>query len=151
MNVKITGFNRRLSVFPSGCEHFVKTSFSVQDKKMDEREYFDTLTKWRVFLLLSHIPTWPWRNILEQSCADPDSFVRRGPTLTPLFLVDEGIEAPNTTKTGHNRPASVTTLNIIGPPAKMTFRLWADDDIERWTLKAGLIAPWFFRESGPYY
>ena len=41
-------------------------------------------------------------------CADPESFVRGGPTLTAFFSVDEGREYPNTTKSGA----------IIGPVAK---------------------------------
>ena len=49
----------------------------------------------------------PW----SVTCADPESFVRGGPTLTFflfVFLFDEGREDPNTTISGA----------IIGPPAK---------------------------------
>ena len=35
-----------------------------------------------------------------QPCADPESFVRGGPTLSLFFLVDEGKEDPNTTISG---------------------------------------------------
>ena len=42
--------------------------------------------------------------ILDISCVDPESFVRGGPILTTFFvlffLVDEGREDPNTTKSG---------------------------------------------------
>ena len=38
--------------------------------------------------------------------ADPESFVRGGPTLTTFVLVDRGREVPNTTKKGHHLPAS---------------------------------------------
>ena len=31
------------------------------------------------------------------SCADPESFVRGGPTLITIFLGDEGRDDPNTT------------------------------------------------------
>ena len=34
----------------------------------------------------------------EPPCADPESFVRGGPTLIRFVLVNEGIEDPNTTK-----------------------------------------------------
>ena len=34
------------------------------------------------------------------TCADPESFVRGGPTLTTIFLIDEGREDPNTTING---------------------------------------------------
>ena len=34
------------------------------------------------------------------TCADPESFVRGGPTLTTFFLVGEGRDDPNTTKSG---------------------------------------------------
>ena len=69
--------------------------------------------------------------------ADPESFVRGGPTLTGFFcvvfclffLVDEGREDQNTTLAGH-RPASGTPLNGF-------FRCEADDGP---TLKAGLVA-----------
>ena len=34
------------------------------------------------------------------ACADPESFVGGGPTLTTFFLVDKGRYHPNTTKNG---------------------------------------------------
>ena len=33
-------------------------------------------------------------------CADPESFARGGPTLTTVFLVDNGREDPNTNISG---------------------------------------------------
>ena len=36
--------------------------------------------------------------VTYDSCADPESFVRGGPTLTTFFRVDEGRDNPNTTK-----------------------------------------------------
>ena len=33
----------------------------------------------------------------KDTCADPESIVRGGPTLTRFFLIDEGREDPNTT------------------------------------------------------
>ena len=50
--------------------------------------------------------------------ADQTTFVRGGSTLTAVFLVDERIDDPNTTKSG-------------------SFRWWADDGP---TLNAGLVA-----------
>ena len=48
--------------------------------------------------------------VLQQtSCADPERFVRRGPTLT-RFLVDEGGGDPNTTISG---PTSARQRNAI--------------------------------------
>ena len=49
-------------------------------------------------------------------CADPESFVRGGPTLTTFivilfFLVDEGRDDPKTLKTGHHRPTSECWLD----------------------------------------
>ena len=35
-----------------------------------------------------------------KSCADPESFVRGGPTLTTSIFVDEGREDPSTTISG---------------------------------------------------
>ena len=64
------------------------------------------------------------------SCADPESFVRGGPTRTRVFLVDEGREDPNTTISG---PSSAHQRNAI----KMAFRWRADDGP---TLNAGLVA-----------
>ena len=55
-----------------------------------------------------------------QPCADPESYVREGPTLT-FFLVDEGREDQNTT---------------IGGPSS-AFRWRADNGP---TLNAGLVA-----------
>ena len=37
-----------------------------------------------------------------QACADPESFVRGGPTLTLFFLVDEERKDPNTTISGQS-------------------------------------------------
>ena len=38
------------------------------------------------------------------ACSDPESFVRGGPTLTTLFLVDDGrTEDPYKIKAGHHR------------------------------------------------
>ena len=59
-----------------------------------------------------------------QTCADPESFVRGGPTLTFFFffffffffLVDEGRKDPN------------TTISIIGPPAKRHLK-WRFDGV----------------------
>ena len=61
--------------------------------------------------------------------ADPESFVRGGPTLTTFFFFfyfDEGWKDQNTTIAGHRRPAS-----------EMAFRWRADDGP---TLNAGLVA-----------
>ena len=47
---------------------------------------------------------------MSELCADPERFVRWGPTLTTffsLFLVDEGREDPNE-KAGHYLPARET-------------------------------------------
>ena len=54
----------------------------------------------------------------NKACADPESYVRGGPTLTTVFLVDEGREDQNTTISG---PSPVRQRN--GP-----------------TLNAGLVA-----------
>ena len=43
--------------------------------------------------------------MLYDSYADPESFVRRGLTLTTIFLVNVEKEDLNTTKTGNYRPA----------------------------------------------
>ena len=43
--------------------------------------------------------TWPLWPKGHNSCADPEIFVRGGPNLI-FFLVDEGIEVPNTTING---------------------------------------------------
>ena len=56
----------------------------------------------------------------------PESFVRGGPALTFFFvslfyfLVDDGREDPNSTKSG---PSSMHQHNSI----EMAFRWWADD------------------------
>ena len=52
---------------------------------------------------------------MYRSCADPESFVRGGPTLTTFFfllffLVDEGREDPSTTISG---PSSARQRNAI--------------------------------------
>ena len=65
--------------------------------------------------------------------ADPESFFRGGPTLTTfffVFLVAEGKEDPNTTKSG---PSSARQRSAI----LMAFRWRADDGP---TLNAGLVA-----------
>ena len=43
-------------------------------------------------------------------CADSESFVRGGPNLITFFLVDEGIEDPNTAING---PSSARQRNAI--------------------------------------
>ena len=40
------------------------------------------------------------RILIRSSCAGPESFVRGGPNLITIFLVDEGIEDPNTAING---------------------------------------------------
>ena len=45
------------------------------------------------------------------SCTDPERFVRGGPTLTMVFLVDERIKIP--LSAGHHRPASETPFNAV--------------------------------------
>ena len=45
-----------------------------------------------------------------QPCADPESYVRGGPTLTLIFVVDEGSEDQNTTIGG---PSSARQRNAI--------------------------------------
>ena len=48
-------------------------------------------------------PSFIHVGLVYTTCADPDSFVRGGPTLTTfccVFLVDEGRENPNTTISG---------------------------------------------------
>ena len=68
--------------------------------------------------------------ISTKTYADPESVVIGGPTLT-VFFSWKGREDPNTTISGHHRPASET-------PLKYGFSLacrW-------WPL-------WFFRRSGP--
>ena len=65
---------------------------------------------------------------MHRTCADPESIVRGGPTLTRFFfffLVDEGREDPNTTISG---PSLAGQGNAI----KMGFHWRADD--------AGLVA-----------
>ena len=55
-------------------------------------------------------PKFAWAKVLipirlfsqQITCADQDSFVRGGPTLTKFFLVYEGREDP----AGNHRPAS---------------------------------------------
>ena len=69
--------------------------------------------------------------------ADPKSFVRGGPTLIRVFLVEEGRKYPNTT--------------ISGPPSKrflngMAFRWRVNDDP---ILNADLVVLRFVRGSGP--
>ena len=45
----------------------------------------------------------------ERSCEDPESFVSRGPTLTPFFI--RRIQVP--LKADYNRAASETPLNGV--------------------------------------
>ena len=45
------------------------------------------------------------------SCTNPERFVRGGPTLTKVFLVDERIKIPQSA--GHHRPASETPFNAV--------------------------------------
>ena len=75
-----------------------------------------------------YVATLPCPNdILCQgcACADPESFVRVGPTLTTFFLFDKGRKDQNTT--------------ISGPPtAHQTAFRWRADDGP--TLNAGLVA-----------
>ena len=51
-----------------------------------------------------------WGFAFGPSCADPESFVRGGPNLITFFLVDEGIEDPNTDING---PSSAHQRNAI--------------------------------------
>ena len=46
--------------------------------------------------LIFHVSVIPY-HVSVIPCADPECFVRAGPTLTTCFLVDEGEEDPNTT------------------------------------------------------
>ena len=64
------------------------------------------------------------------SCADPESFVRGGPNLIKFFLVDGGIEDPNTALIG---PSLARQRNAI----EMAFR-WRADDGPPWN--AGMAA-----------
>ena len=41
-----------------------------------------------------------YQYIIMFACADPESFVRGGPNLITFFLVDEGMEDPNTAING---------------------------------------------------
>ena len=61
-------------------------------------------------------------------CADPESFVRGGPTLTTFFF--SSLEDPKTTKSG-SRSARQRNANL------MAFRLRVNGDP---TLNAGLVA-----------
>ena len=68
------------------------------------------------------------------ACADPESFVREGPTLTTFFFyLDEGRKDPDTTISG---PSTAHQRNAI----KMAFRWRADDGPK---LNAGLVAAIF--------
>ena len=54
------------------------------------------------------------RYIATTPRADPESFVREGPTLTTFFLVDEGREDPHTTINGPlNGPSSARLRNTV--------------------------------------
>ena len=66
----------------------------------------------------------------RDTCADPECFVRVGPTFTTLFLVDEVREGPNTTLSGSSLANQQNTI-------KVAFR-WRADDGQ--TLYAGLVA-----------
>ena len=46
--------------------------------------------------------------IFTLACADPESFVRGGPTLTTFFLVDEEREDPNAIISGPSSASSKT-------------------------------------------
>ena len=77
-------------------------------------------------------------------------FCPRGSKFDNFFLVDDGIEDPNTAING---PSSARQRNaisaIIGPPAKPH---WNGVSLAgRWwpTLNAGLVALWYFRGFGP--
>ena len=48
------------------------------------------------------------RIVPPNSCVDPESFVRGGPTLTFFYLVDEGREDPKTNISGPSSAASET-------------------------------------------
>ena len=51
--------------------------------------------------------------MLNKASADPESFVRGGPTLTTFFLVDVGREDPSTTIRGSSTAPSETPLNGV--------------------------------------
>ena len=83
----------------------------------------------------AHVQTAPSHHGLHKSCADPESFVRGGPTLT-TFVFCFGWRGDGGSKY-HYKGA------IIGPPAKhhwMEFR-WRVDDGP--ALNAGLVAAIF--------
>ena len=54
---------------------------------------------------------WQWRNI---PCTDPGRFVRGSPTLTTLFLADEGKDDPNTTISGPYIESGLVALCFLG-------------------------------------
>ena len=65
----------------------------------------------KVSIISNHLPGTDDDDDFEHTCADPESFVRGGPTLTTFFqLFDEGREDPNTTI---SRPSSARQLNAI--------------------------------------
>ena len=87
------------------------------------------LSACHILVMAAHLP-----------CADPESFVRGGPTLTTFFfLVNEGRDDPNTTINGHHRPASETPFLAF---------CWRADDGP--TLNACLQALWFSGDPGQY-
>ena len=67
---------------------------------------------------------------LVSSCADPEGFIRVGPTLTTFFLVDGWREDQNTTKSGQSSACQQNTI-------EMAFRWHADNGPP---LNAGSVA-----------
>ena len=60
------------------------------------------------------------------SCTDPERFVRGGPTLTKVFLVDERIKIPPSA--GHHQPASETPFNDVSLAGRSVHKIkcWLD-------------------------
>ena len=80
---------------------------------------------------------------MTRACANPESFVRGGPTLTTFFVcffVDDGREVPNTTISG---PSSARQRNAV----EIAFCWRADNGPP---LNAGLIALWFLGDLHQY-
>ena len=74
------------------------------------------------------------KSFAKYACVDPESFVRRGPTLTCLFFKLMSGER-------------IKIALIIGPPAKHHWRWCADDGP---TLNAGFIAMLFLGDPDQY-